>query len=67
MIRDMFSKGIVDVMLETDTPILMGLIVVPQLELLKARCADNDRNYGIKIALATTEIIAFRRRYAGDD
>ena len=67
MIMDIFSKGIAEVMLEVDLPILVGVIAVPHFEFLKARCADDDRNQGIKIALATTEIVAFRRKYAGGD
>ena len=63
MIMRIFTQGIVEVMLEIDIPILVGLIYVPKIEFLIERCQDDAKNYGIKIAQATTEIVSFRRKY----
>ncbi|OZG69904.1 hypothetical protein BTA51_28755 [Hahella sp. CCB-MM4] len=63
MIMQIFSQEISEVILQTDTPILVGLIYVPKVRMLIDRCEDNSKNYGIKIAQATAEIVSFRLKY----
>jgi 6,7-dimethyl-8-ribityllumazine synthase len=61
MIVDECIRGLGQVMLEEDIPILVEVLPVTSIEQLVTRCADDEFNKGIEAALATAEIIHWRR------
>jgi len=62
MIVDECIRGLGQVMLEEDIPILVEVLPVTSIEQLVTRCADDEFNKGIEAALATAEIIHWRRQ-----
>jgi 6,7-dimethyl-8-ribityllumazine synthase len=62
MIVDECTRGLGQVMLQYDTPIILEVIPIMNIEQLQERCGDNDFNKGIEAALATAEMIAWRRK-----
>lgn len=61
MIANECSRGFGQVMLSEGIPIIMEVIPVTSVAQLEARSRDDAFNKGIEAALATTEIIAWRR------
>lgn len=62
MIMNECIRGLGQVMLSENVPIIVEVIPVTKLEQLIARSQDDDFNKGVEAALATAEIIAWRRQ-----
>lgn len=62
MIRDECIRGLGQVMLAEDVPIIVEVLPVANLEQLTARTSDNEFNKGIEAAIAAVEIISWRRK-----
>lgn len=62
MIMNMCAQGFINVMLKEGTPIIMEVIPIANMEQLEARSQDNAFNKGVEAAIATAEIIDWRRR-----
>ena len=62
MIMNMCADGFNKVMLEEGIPIIMEVLPVTTNEQLEGRGQDNSFNKGIEAAMATAEIIDWRRR-----
>jgi 6,7-dimethyl-8-ribityllumazine synthase len=62
MIMNMCAEAFNKVMLEESTPIIMEVIPVNSVEQLEARSQDNAFNKGVEAAIATAEIIDWRRK-----
>lgn len=62
MIRDECIRGLGQVMLAEDVPIIVEVLPVANLEQLTARTSDNEFNKGIEAAVAAAEIISWRRK-----
>lgn len=62
MIMNMCAEGFNRVMLEEGVPIIMEVLPISSNEQLEARSQDNSFNKGIEAAMATAEIIDWRRR-----
>lgn len=62
MIMDMCSRGFSDVMLSNNVPIIMEVLPVNHVDQLIARSREDHFNKGIEAALATAEIIDWRRK-----
>jgi len=62
MIVDECVRGLGRVMYEFDTPIIVEIIPITNIEQLVARSAEDQFNKGIEAAHATIEIIDWRRR-----
>jgi 6,7-dimethyl-8-ribityllumazine synthase len=65
MISNECSRGLGEVMLREDMPIINEVIAVFTIDDLKARSQDDEKNKGIEAAYATAEIISWRRKMAG--
>ncbi|MBT4255422.1 MAG: 6,7-dimethyl-8-ribityllumazine synthase [Gammaproteobacteria bacterium] len=65
MIMNMCVDGFNRVMLEENTPIIMEVLPVTSVEQLDKRSQDDGFNKGIEAAMATAEIIDWRRRNLG--
>ncbi len=65
MIVDECMRGLGQVMLNYDVPIIVEVIPILNIEQLKARCGDDDYNKGIEAGIATAEIIAWRNQING--
>lgn len=64
MIANECSRGFGQVMLSEGIPIIMEVIPATNISQLEARSRDDAFNKGIEAALATAEIIAWRRSLA---
>lgn len=64
MITNECIRGLGQVTLETNTPILVEILPILNIEQARARCADDDKNKGIEAGLAALEIIQWRREVA---
>lgn len=62
MIMKMCAEGFNRVMLEEGVPIIMEVIPIANMGQLEARSQDNAFNKGVEAAMATAEIIDWRRR-----
>ena len=62
MIMNECTRGLGEVMLSEDVPIIVEVIPVSNVDQLIARSKDDQFNKGIEAALATAEIIDWRRR-----
>jgi 6,7-dimethyl-8-ribityllumazine synthase len=62
MILKSCAEGLLHVSLKEDVPIINEVIAVDNLEFLKDRSQDNKSNKGFEAAIATTEIISWRRK-----
>lgn len=62
MIMNMCADGFMKVMLEEEVPIIMEVIPISSIEHIEKRSQDNGFNKGIEAAIATAEIIDWRRR-----
>lgn len=62
MIMDMCVRGFEQIMLAEDVPIIMEVLPVLNDKQLSDRSGDNEFNKGIEAALATAEIITWRRK-----
>lgn len=62
MIMDECTRGLGQVMLSEDVPIIIEVIPVSTVDQLVARSKDDEFNKGIEAALATAEIIDWRRK-----
>jgi len=62
VIKDECIRGLGQVMLKEGTPIIVEVIPVLNIEQLIARSKNDGFNKGIEAALATAEIIAWRRK-----
>lgn len=62
MIMNMCADGFNKVMLEEGTPIIMEVIPISNMQQLEARSQDDAFNKGVEAAIATAEIIDWRRR-----
>jgi 6,7-dimethyl-8-ribityllumazine synthase len=62
MIMNMCGEAFNKVMLEEGVPIIMEVIPVDNVEQLDARSQDNAFNKGVEAAMATAEIIDWRRK-----
>ena len=65
MIMDECIRGLGQVMLSEGVPIIMEVIPVTSVDQLAARSKDDAFNKGIEAALATAEIIHWRRTVLG--
>lgn len=61
MIVDACTRGFSQVMLNENVPIIVEVIPVTKIEQLIARSQDDAFNKGVEAALATAEIIQWRR------
>ena len=61
MIVDECMRGLGQVMLNHDVPIIVEVIPILSIEQLKARCGDDDYNKGIEAGMAAAEIISWRK------
>ncbi len=61
MIMTETMRGLGQVMLEDDVPIIVEVLPVTSMEQVVARCSDDENNKGIEAALAAIEIIAWNR------
>ena len=61
MIMNECIRGLGEVMLHEDIPILVEILPVTHIDQLKARSGDDDNNKGIEAALAAAEMIDWRR------
>ncbi len=64
MIMNECMRGLGQVMLSENVPIIVEVIPVSNVEQLAARSKDDEFNKGIEAALATAEIITWRRKIA---
>ncbi|MBI2426717.1 MAG: 6,7-dimethyl-8-ribityllumazine synthase [Candidatus Kerfeldbacteria bacterium] len=62
MIRDECIRGLGQVMLTENVPIIVEVLPVTSVKQLAARSRDDNLNKGIEAAIATAEIIAWRRK-----
>jgi 6,7-dimethyl-8-ribityllumazine synthase len=62
MIMNMCVEGFTKVMHEENTPIIMEVIPIANMDQLEARSQDNAFNKGVEAAIATAELIDWRRR-----
>ena len=62
LIMNECARGLGQVMLSEDVPIIVEVIPVSNVDQLTARSKDDQFNKGIEAALATAEIIAWRRK-----
>lgn len=62
MIANECMRGIGQVMLEEDMPIINEILPVLDIEHAKARASDDEFNKGIEAGIACVETIAWRRR-----
>lgn len=62
MIMNMCAEGFNNVILEEGTPIIMEVIPINSVAQLEARSQDNAFNKGVEAAMATAEIIDWRRK-----
>ncbi|MFA4845715.1 MAG: 6,7-dimethyl-8-ribityllumazine synthase, partial [Patescibacteria group bacterium] len=62
MIVNECSRGFGQVMLSEGVPIIMEVLPVSNVEQLAMRSKDDEFNKGIEAALATAEIIVWRRK-----
>ncbi len=65
MIMNMCADGFNKVMLEESVPIIMEVLPVTDIKQLEARSQDDAFNKGVEAAIATAEIIDWRRRNLG--
>lgn len=63
MIMNMCADGFNKVMLEEETPIIMEVLPIANAGQLEARSQDNAFNKGVEAAIATAEIIDWRRTH----
>jgi 6,7-dimethyl-8-ribityllumazine synthase len=61
MISTECMRGLGEVMLRENIPIIVEVIPVLTLEDLRARSQDDEKNKGIEAAYATAEILSWRR------
>jgi len=61
MISTECMRGLGEVMLKENIPIIVEVIPVLTLEDLRARSQDDEKNKGIEAAYATAEILSWRR------
>jgi 6,7-dimethyl-8-ribityllumazine synthase len=64
MVMDGTIRGLGQVMLEFDKPIIVEIIPSLSLEDAKTRTEMNELNKGIEAAVAAVEILAWRRAHA---
>ena len=64
MISDEVIRGLGQVALAFDTPIIVEVLPVYDIQHARDRAGDNEFNKGIEAALAAAEMIAWRRRLA---
>lgn len=60
MIFEIATRGFERVMFEEDTPIIIELLPVTNIEQVIARCSNNDSNKGIEAAIAASKIISWK-------
>ena len=65
MIMNMCVEGFTKVMHEENTPIIMEVIPIANMDQLEARSQDNAFNKGVEAAIATAELIDWRRKNLG--
>ncbi len=65
MVVDEVSRGLGQVMLNEDIPVIVEVIPADNLEQVIARTADDDLNKGIEAGVAACEIISWRRTALG--
>lgn len=63
MVANECMRGLGQVMMEENIPIIVEVLPVLKLEHLIARCGDNEHNKGIEAAIAAAEVIAWRRKH----
>ena len=63
MIMNMCADGFNKVMLEEHTPIIMEVLPIANIQQLEARSRDDAFNKGVEAAIATAEIIDWRRKF----
>ena len=61
MVTQECIRGFGQVMLEEDVPVIVGILPVLNVEQLEERCANDEYNKGIEAAVATAEVIFWRR------
>lgn len=61
MVKDGCLQGLMRVMLDESTPILIEVLPITDIEQLKKRSDDNPFNKGLEAAVAAAETIAMRR------
>jgi 6,7-dimethyl-8-ribityllumazine synthase len=61
MITTETMRGLGQVMLEDDVPVIVEILPVTSMEQVGARCSDDDNNKGIEAALAAIEIITWQK------
>jgi 6,7-dimethyl-8-ribityllumazine synthase len=61
MITTETMRGLGQVMLEDDVPVIVEILPVTSMEQVVARCSDDDNNKGIEAALAAIEIITWQK------
>lgn len=66
MIVDECTRGLGQVMLNCDTPIIVEVMPILNVQQLKVRCANDNFNKGIEAAITTVETIAWRRKIIGN-
>jgi len=64
MITHECMRGLGQVMLEEDMPIIVEILPVLSIEDVKKRAADDEFNKGIEAGIAAVETIAWRRKNA---
>lgn len=62
MVMDMCTRGLSDVMLECNVPIIVEVLPITHLDQLRARAKDDEFNKGIEAAAAAIEIIDWRAK-----
>ena len=61
MVMQECIRGLGQVMLEEDVPVIVEILPVSNVQQLAERCADDEYNKGIEAAAATAEVILWRR------
>jgi 6,7-dimethyl-8-ribityllumazine synthase len=63
IVMDTATRGLAQVMMEEDIPIIVEILPADNLAIIEARTARDRNNKGIEAAVSATKIIAWRREH----
>lgn len=63
IVMDTATRGLAQVMMEEDTPVIMEIIPADTMAIIEARTGRDRNNKGIEAAVSATKVIAWRREH----